>query len=122
MLKQGVKTINAEFIRTSALSQISFVQFRPYATSFPGLFLSLTLMSKSIKTLETSLDVTPSFKTSVMQESRVFFRIWIIWKISAGILFKRNMAEKGVCHARTFRFLWTVIFLLTRNFYTVDDS
>ena len=65
MLKQGVKTINAEFIGTRALSQLSFVQFRPYAASFPGLFLSLTLMSKSKKTLETSLDLMPSFKTSV---------------------------------------------------------
>ena len=55
MLKQGVKTINAEFIRTR----------EPYANSFPGLFLSLTLMLKSKKTLETSLDLTPSFKTSV---------------------------------------------------------
>ena len=42
-----------------------FVQFRPYGTSFSGLLLSLTLMSKSKKTLETSLDLTPSFKTSV---------------------------------------------------------
>ena len=47
MLKQGVKTINDEFIRTRALSQLSFVQFRPYATTFPGLLLSLTLMPKS---------------------------------------------------------------------------
>ena len=65
MLKQDVKRINAEFIQTRALSQLSFVQFRPYATLFPGLLLSLTLMSKSKKTLETSLDLTPSFKTSI---------------------------------------------------------
>ena len=65
MLKQGVKTINAEFIRTRTLSQLSFVQFRPYAISFLGLLLSLTFMSKSKKTLETSLNLTPSFKTSV---------------------------------------------------------
>ena len=65
MLKQGVKTINAEFIRTCVLSQLSFVQFRPYATSFLGLLLlSLALISKSKKTLETSLDLKPSFKTS----------------------------------------------------------
>ena len=44
ILKQGVRTINAQFIRTRALSQLSFVQFRPYATSFLGLLLSLTLM------------------------------------------------------------------------------
>ena len=69
MLKQGVKAINAEFIRTRALSQLSFTQFRPYAILFLGLLLSLTLMPKSKKTLETtletSLDLTPSFKTSV---------------------------------------------------------
>ena len=64
MLKQGLKTSNVEFFRARALSQLSFVQFRPYGTSFPGLF-SLTLLSKSKKTLETSLDLTPSFKTSV---------------------------------------------------------
>ena len=33
MLKQGLKTINFELIRTHALFQLSFVQFRPYATS-----------------------------------------------------------------------------------------
>ena len=65
MLKQGVKTLNAEFIRTTALSQLSFVQFRHYATLFPGILVSLTLMSKSKKTLETSLDLTLSFKTPV---------------------------------------------------------
>ena len=73
MLKQGTKTINAEFIRTCELSQLffirfrpcAFVQLRPYATSLPGLLLSLTLMPKSKKNLETSLDLTLSFKTSV---------------------------------------------------------
>ena len=64
MLKEGIKTINTEFIQTRVLSQLSFTQSRPYAISFVGL-LSLTLMSKSKKTLETSLDLTPSFKTSV---------------------------------------------------------
>ena len=44
MLNQGVKTIIAEFIRTRALSQLYFVQFKPYATSFPGLLLTLALM------------------------------------------------------------------------------
>ena len=65
MLRQGVKTINAEFIRTRALSQLSLVQFRPYAMLLPGFLLSLMLMSKSKKTLETSLDLMLSFKTSV---------------------------------------------------------
>ena len=65
MIKQGIKTMNAEFIQTCALFQLSFVQFRPYATSFPRLLLSLTLIPKSKKTLETILDLTPSFKTSL---------------------------------------------------------
>ena len=57
MLKQGVKTTNADVIQTRALSQLSFIKFTPYANSFPGLLLSLTLMLKSKKTLETSLDL-----------------------------------------------------------------
>ena len=65
MSKQGAKTINAEVIRTLLLSQLSFVQFRPYATSFLGILLSLTLMPKVKKTLETSLDLTHLFKTCV---------------------------------------------------------
>ena len=64
ILKQGVKTINTEFIRTRALSQLSLIQFRPYAISFPGLLLSLRLMPKSKKNLEASLDLTSSLKTS----------------------------------------------------------
>ena len=75
MLKQGVKTINVDFILTCALSQLSFVQFRPYATSFPGLLLSLTLMPKSEKPLETNLDLTPSFKTSIDVRIKVLFRM-----------------------------------------------
>ena len=64
MLKQGVKTINAEFIQTHALSQLFFVQFRPSAVSFVGLLLSLKLISKGKKTLEMSLDLMPLFKIS----------------------------------------------------------
>ena len=48
MLKQGFKTINTEFIRARALSQLSVVQFRPYPIWFPGL-LPLTFVSKSKK-------------------------------------------------------------------------
>ena len=68
-VKTKRKTINAQFIRIRALSQLSFVQFRPYATKFPGLLLSLTLMPKCKKTRETSFDLRPSFKTST--EARV---------------------------------------------------
>ena len=71
MLKQGVKTINAEFIRTRALSQLSFVEFRLYSSFFLlGLF-SLTVMLKSKKILETSLDLTHSFDTSVRPDAWV---------------------------------------------------
>ena len=41
MLKQDVKTINAQLIRTRALSQLSLDNFRPYAISFLGFFLTL---------------------------------------------------------------------------------
>ena len=46
---------------------------QPYATFLPGLLLSLTLLSKSKKDLETSLDLMSSLKTSVdaMVESLV---------------------------------------------------
>ena len=39
MLKQGLKTNNTEFIQSQGSSQLSFIQFRPYATSFPGFSL-----------------------------------------------------------------------------------
>ena len=64
MLKQGIKSIKNEFIWTHALSQLSFIQFKPYAILFLGFFLSLKLMPKRKKTLETSLDLVLSFKTS----------------------------------------------------------
>ena len=73
MLKQGIKTISTEFIQTRALSQLSFVQFRPYATSFPGL-LSLTL--RPPLTVDARLKVI--------------------------VLFKTNIAEQGICCAHTF--------------------
>ena len=72
ILKEDVKTINAEFIRTCALSQLSFVQFRPYATSFQGLRLSLTLMVKSKKTLR------PRSKPLLTKGLKVLFRMLII--------------------------------------------
>ena len=96
--------MNAEFIRTCALYQLSFGQFRPYATSFPRLF-SLTLIPKSKKILEASLNLTPLLKTSLDARSRVLFRKWIIWKIGAVILFKRDMAEKDILRAHMLRSL-----------------
>ena len=71
-----------------------FVQFRPYATSFMGLFLSLTVISRSKKTLEMSLDLTPSFKTSV--DARVEGLVSNVDYLENWhrILFKRNSEEK----------------------------
>ena len=118
-VKARRKKINAEFIRTRALSQFFFVHFRPYTTSFPGLLLSLTLMSKGKKTLETSLDLTPSLKTSVDAKVEGLFWMWIIWKISVIILSKRNMVEKDVCGAHTLRSLECNFYV--RTFHTADD-
>ena len=77
---------------------MNFIQFRPFSTSSLRFLPSLTVMSKSKKTLEMSLDFTPSFKTSA-DRSWVLFRMWIISKIAAIILFKINMAEKESCRA-----------------------
>ena len=92
MLKQGIKTISTEFIQTRALSQLSFVQFRPYATSFPGL-LSLTL--RPPLTVDARLKII--------------------------VLFKTNIAEQGICCAHTFCSL-NCNFFFVWTFYTVDDS
>ena len=54
--------MNAELIGTCKFSQLSFVQFRPYATSFPRFLLSLTLMPKRPWS---PLDLTLSFKNSL---------------------------------------------------------
>ena len=78
---------------------MSHTEFRPYATSFPGLSLSLMLMSKSKKTLETSLDLTSLFKTSIDR------RVKQASCFDALILFKRSMAEKVICCAQTCSFL-----------------
>ena len=114
MLKQGVKTINDEFIRIHALFQLSFAQFRPYAASFQGLLLSLTLMPKSKKTLEMSLDLMPSFKTSF--DARV-----------EGLVSSVDYLENRHCnfiqkkYGRKRRLPHTHVFFV-QTFYTVHDS
>ena len=65
MIKQGIITMNAEFIQTHTLSQLSFIQLRPYEILFLRLLCFLMLMPQSKKTLETSLDLMPLFKTSL---------------------------------------------------------
>ena len=86
---------------------MSHTEFRPYATSFPGLSLSLMLMSKSKKTLETSLDLTPLFKTSIDRRVKQAscFEWGLFINFDALILFKRSMAEKVICCAQTCSFL-----------------
>ena len=42
-----------------------FHPFQTFCNLYTGLLLSLTLISKSEKTLESSLDLVPLFKTSV---------------------------------------------------------
>ena len=107
MLKQGVKTSNAEFIRTR----------EPYANSFLGLLLSLTLMLKSKKTLETSLDLTPSFKTSV--NTRIE---GLVSNVDYLKNWRRNFIQKEKTSAAHTRFvIWTVIFLFVRTSDAVAD-
>ena len=98
MLTQGVKTINAEFIRTCALSQLSFFQLRLFTTL--QLLLSLTLMPKIKKTLET-LRSRPPLK----QVLRFLFQMWIIWKNRRRNFIQKKYGKKDVCHAHTFRSL-----------------
>ena len=58
MLKQGIKTMNTEFILTRAFIPTLFPPVQTSCNLVQGL-LSLTFMSKSKKTLETSLDLMP---------------------------------------------------------------
>ena len=102
MLKQDIKTIDTEFIQTYTLSQLSLILFRPYETSFLGLLLPLMLIFKSKKTLEMSLVLTPSFKTSVDARVEGLVSNADYCKIGAAILFNINMEEKDVCHIHVF--------------------
>ena len=122
MLKQGLKTVNPEFIRTRALSQLSFVHSRRYATLFPGLLLSLTLMPKSKKTLETSLNLTPSFKTSV--DARVEGLVLNVDYLEncCRNFIQKKCGKKKTSAAYTCLFLWTIIVLFVLTFSTVADS
>ena len=105
MIKQGVKTMNAEFIWTRALSQLTFIR----------LLLFLTLMPKSKKTLETSLNLLPLFKTSLDARVRALFWMWIMWKIGTLILLK-EIWKKMTPGAHTHFVFWTIIFLFVQTF------
>ena len=105
MIKQGVKTMNAEFIWTHALFQLTFIR----------LLLFLTLMPKSKKTLETSLNLLPLFKTSLDARVRALFWMWIMWKIGTLILLK-EIWKKMTPGAHTHFVFWTIIFLFVQTF------
>ena len=112
MLKQGVKTINAEFIQTHVLFQLSFVQFRPYATSFLGLLLSLTLMPKSKKTLETSLDLIPLFKTSFdIRVDRLVSNVDYLENQHCNFIQKKYGRNRRLPHTHFFFFFFCTDFL-----------
>ena len=57
-----------------------------------------------------------SCKTSFGARVNGLVQMWIIWKIGALILFKRNMAEKEIFCPINCNFLFV------QTFYTVDDS
>ena len=105
MIKQGVKTMNAEFIWTHALFQLTFIR----------LLLFLTLMPKSKKTLETSLNLLPLFKTSL--DARVEGLVLNVDYVENRHLnsIKRNM-EKMTPGAHTHFVFWTIIFLFVQTF------
>ena len=96
---------NAKFIQIRVLSQLPFVQFKPCATFLVGLLLSLTLMSKSKKILETSLNLTPSFKTSVDEMVQgLVSNVNYLHSLRRNFIQKKQ-AETDVCCAHTFRYL-----------------
>ena len=98
-----------------------FLHFKPYSTSFPELLLSLTLMSKGKKTLETSLDLTPLFKTFIqVKVEGLVLNVDYLENLHHNFIQKkygRKTSSTHTCFA-----LWSVIFLFVWNFYTFDDS
>ena len=103
--KQGIKTINTEYIQTILLSQLSFAQFRPYATSFQGLLLSLTLMPKLKRPWRWVWTLYFCSRPPLTHGLMILLRMWIICKISTVILLKRNMTKKDVCWTQMFHSL-----------------
>ena len=104
MLKQGVKTINTEFIWTYALSNFilsSLDLMQPRSRGF-----SLWRWCQKIKRPWRCVwTLRLRSKHPLTQGLRVLFRMWIIWKLRAIILFERNMAERDVCRAHALRSL-----------------
>ena len=100
-------------VNTLALFQLSFVQFRPYATSFLGLLLSVTLMPKSKKTLETSLDLILLFKTSFdVRVDRLVSNVDYLENQHCNFIQKKYGRNRRLPHTRCF-------FFFVQTFYTV---
>ena len=110
--KQGVKTVDA----VDLFEQ----KFRPYATSFPGLLLTLAFMSKSKTTLETSLNLMPSFKDLRWRKDEGLFSNVNFLENRGSNFIQRNMAVKDVSRTHTFCSL-DCNFSFCTEFYT-DDS
>ena len=112
MLKQGVQTINTQFIQTRALPKFSFIQFRPNATLFVRLLHSRTLISKSKKTLKMNLDLTPLFKTSVDCWRKGWgscFECGLFGKL-VPLIHSKQIWQKKISVVHTRFFLWIVWF------------
>ena len=77
-------------------------------------------MPKSMKSTKTSLDVTPSFKTSV--DARVEGRVSNVDYLENWCHnFIQKKYDKTTAMHTPF-ILWTVIFLCVQTFYPTDDS
>ena len=78
-------------------------------------------MSKSKKTQKTSFDLTPSFKTSIYAGAEgLVSNVDYLENQRPNFIQNKHGRKTSVVH--TPFVLWAVIFLLVRNFYTVDDS
>ena len=103
-LKNVVKTRCKKQLTLNLFEQ--FVHFKPHATSFLGLILSLTSISKSKKTLEMSLDLTLSFKTSIDTRVKVLAsNVDYLENWCRNFIQKKYGRKKDVCYASTFRSL-----------------
>ena len=107
MLKQGTKTINAEFIWTCALSQLSFVQFKSYEPCSRWASSLFGVNAKIKKTMETSLSLTALFKTSIDARAQgLVLNVDYLENRQHNFIKKKKkekkVAEKDICCAHTF--------------------
>ena len=124
MLKQDTKTINAEFIWTCALSQLSFVQFKSYEPCSRWASSLFGINAKIKKTMETSLNLTALFKTSIDARAQgLVLNVDYLEKRQNNFIKKKKKKwQKKTSAVHTHFVLWIVIFLFLLTFYAVDDS